>query len=141
MRVLRVFSKDQKDRAVRRIEAGETVRSVSEGTGILRNSRYQWLDAHRRMGPGWLEVKRGRKRSAGDFGARASAGPPSAAVDPSAARAPDDPAAAAKVRIAELERLVGRQQVELDFFQEALRSWDATSRSGGAPISSPSSKR
>ena len=80
MRALRVFSKDQKDRVVRRIEAGETVRSVSEGTGILRNSLSQWLDAHRRMGPGWLEVKRGRKQSAGDFGARASAGlrpPPS----------------------------------------------------------------
>jgi hypothetical protein len=47
---------------------------------------------------------------------------------------------AAQARIAELERLVGRQQLHLDFFQEALRSWDATRRSGDAPISSPSSK-
>jgi transposase len=140
MRALRVFSKDLKESAVRRIEAGGTVRAVSEDTGILRNSLYQWLEAYRRMGPGWLEVKRGRKRGGGDFGARATAGPPSAAVDPAAGRAPDDPAAA-QARIAELERLVGRQQVELDFFQEALRSWDAASQSGGAPISSPSSKR
>jgi len=29
-----------------------------------------------------------------------------------------------QARIAELERLVGRQQPDLDFFREALRSWD-----------------
>jgi transposase len=140
MRALRVFSKELKESAVRRIECGDTVRAVSEDTGVLRNSLYQWLEAYRRLGPAWLEAKRGRKPGRRDFGGRAAAGPPSASVRPAAARASDDPAAA-KARIAELERLVGRQQVELDFFQEALRSWDATSRSGGAPISSPSSKR
>jgi transposase-like protein len=140
MRALRVFSKEVKAGAVGRIEAGEAVRAVSEDTGILRSSLYQWVEAYRRMGPGWVEVKRGRKRGGGNLGARATAGPQAGALDPAVARAPDDPAAA-KARIAELERLVGRQQVELDFFREALRSWDATSRSGGAPISSPSSKR
>ena len=30
-----------------------------------------------------------------------------------------------EARIGELERLVGRQQADLDFFREALRSWDA----------------
>ena len=47
----------------------------------------------------------------------------------------------ARQRIAELERLIGRQQVDLDFFREALRSWDEKSRASGAPISSRSSKK
>jgi transposase len=65
--------------------------------------------------------------------ARAEAGPP-------AARPPDKLAKAEK-RIAELERLVGRQQADLDFFREALRSWDEKRRGSGAPISSRSSKK
>ncbi len=54
---------------------------------------------------------------------------------------PPDDLAKAKARIGELERLVGRQQADLDFFREALRSWDARRRGSGAPISSPSSKK
>jgi hypothetical protein len=47
----------------------------------------------------------------------------------------------AKARIGELERLAGRQQADLDFFREALRSWDEKRRGSGAPISSRSSKK
>jgi len=47
----------------------------------------------------------------------------------------------AQARIAELERLVGRQQTDLHFFREALRLWDATSHVSGAPTSTRSSKR
>ena len=56
-------------------------------------------------------------------------------------RRPINEATPAKARIAELERLIGRQQADLHFFREALRLWDATSRSGGAPASMRSSKR
>lgn len=50
----------------------------------------------------------------------------------------------AERRIAELERKIGRQQVELDFFQRALRQVrDVHQRSGtpGATASTRSSKR
>jgi transposase len=50
----------------------------------------------------------------------------------------------AERRIAELERKIGRQQVELDFFQRALRQVrDVRQRSGrpGATASTRSSKR
>jgi transposase len=47
--------------------------------------------------------------------------------------------AQARARLAELERLVGRQQVDLHFFREALRLWDATSQESGAPTSTRSS--
>jgi hypothetical protein len=51
--------------------------------------------------------------------------------------------AAAEKRIAELERKIGQQQVELDFFQRALRQVGASRPiSGpGAKASTPSSKR
>jgi transposase len=47
----------------------------------------------------------------------------------------------AKARIGELERVIGRQQVDLDFFREALRLTDTTPPSGVATNSTRSSKR
>ncbi len=58
-----------------------------------------------------------------------------------AAAASGDELAKARARIAELERIIGRQQADLHFFREALRLWDATSRSGGAPTSTRLSKK
>jgi hypothetical protein len=49
--------------------------------------------------------------------------------------------AKAQARIAELERLVGRQQADIDFFRKALRSWDEKRRVSDAPICSPSSRK
>ena len=50
----------------------------------------------------------------------------------------------AQARIAELERTIGRQQVDLDFFRKALRLIDASqpdSPAPGAVASTRSSKR
>ena len=52
----------------------------------------------------------------------------------SAAR-PSDELKKAEARIAEIERVIGRQPPYLHFFREALRLWDATSPDGGAPTS------
>ena len=141
MRVLRIFSAELKEELVRRAKAGESVRALSAETGVLRSSLYQWLEADRALGPAGLNRKRGRPRKdrGPPFGPMAGE-PPSADLGPPALGPPDD-LPTAKARIAELERLVGRQQLHLDFFHEALRSWDAASRSGDAPISSPSSKK
>ena len=52
--------------------------------------------------------------------------------------------AGAQKRIAELERRLGQQQLELDFFKEALRRVEALRRPSngpGATASTPSSKR
>jgi transposase len=47
----------------------------------------------------------------------------------------------ANTRIAELERLVGRQQIDLDFFRQALRALERPAAQGKpAPASSKSSK-
>jgi hypothetical protein len=56
----------------------------------------------------------------------------------------DEQLAAARARIAELERKIGQQQVDIDFFQEALRQVKGARRASAAPgvtASTRSSKR
>jgi hypothetical protein len=131
----RHLSTEEKLALLRRIEAGERLATVAAETGVLRKSLYEWRAAFRAQGAGGLNRKRGPKP-----GGRAALDPPPADAGPPAARPPDE-LTKAKARIAELERLVGRQQADLDFFREALRSWDDRRRGSGAPISSPSSKK
>jgi hypothetical protein len=135
MRSSRPLTTQEKEALVRRLEAGERVAALAAETGVFRKSLYEWRAAYRAMGAAGLNRKRGPKP-----GGRAAVDPASAAAGPPAAR-PPDALARAKARVAELERLVGRQQADLDFFREALRSWDAKRRGSGAPISSPSSKK
>ena len=49
--------------------------------------------------------------------------------------------ARAQARIAELERKIGKQQMDLDFFREALRLIDARDRSSRATPSTRSLKK
>ena len=130
----RLLSAEEKEALVLRLEAGERVLPLSKETGVLRKSLYQWRAAYRALGAAGLDRKRGPKPG------RAPDGPSAAASGPPDARPPDD-LAKAQARIAELERLVGRQQADIDFFRRALRSWDETRRVSDAPICSPSSKR
>lgn len=136
----RVFSTELKEEIVLRLEAGERIAAVAAETGIRRKLLYQWRDAYRALGVAGFNRKRGPKRGwkqARSSALQALASPISGS---SGARSADE-LARAKARIAELERTIGRQQVDLDFFQRALRLWDATSPSGGAPISTRSSKK
>jgi transposase-like protein len=139
MKRLGRLSVDQKLALLRRIEAGERVAEVAKSAGVLRKSLYEWRDAFRAFGAAGLNRERGPNR------VRALDGPAAAASGPPNARTrfgpPTDNLAKAKKRIAEFERLAGRQQADLDFFREALRSWDEKRHASGAPISSRSSKK
>jgi hypothetical protein len=84
-----------------------------------------------------MEERRGGPRGGG--GGAGAPAPPRAAD--AAAPRPADELIQAKARIAELERLVGRQQADLHFFREALRLWDATMPSDVALASTRSSKK
>ena len=118
MKERRVLSTAEKAELVRRVARGERLAAVASESCVLRKSLYEWRAAYESFGVSGLNRKRGPKPG----------GPP-------------DDLAKAHGRIAELERLVGRQQADLDFFRKALRSWDEKRRVSDAPICSPSSKK
>jgi transposase len=132
----RVFSAAFKQAAVERVEAGEPVGAVARELGVARRVLYRWREAWRAEGAAGLNRKRGRK-----VGWRKR--PPTAPPDEEV-RSPDARALLerAERRIAELERLVGRQQADLDFFRRALQALDASAeQSKPATPSTRSSRR
>ncbi|MBZ5681652.1 MAG: helix-turn-helix domain-containing protein [Acidobacteriia bacterium] len=97
--------------AVRRVLAGESVRAVAENLGIRRKRLYVWKDRYAELGEAGLVHRRGgRPRKQAPV-----------ATTGSEALAGRGELLAARKRIAELERKVGQQELELDFFGEALR--------------------
>jgi transposase-like protein len=138
----RIFSREFKEAAVRRILAGERIRAVADDLGLHRQLLYTWLDYYKRGGPDAL-VPRGRPWKAVALARRqalgqAPSGHPRRRADVEKGEPPPDP------RLADLERKVGQQALELDFFKEALRHVKEPPRpSGGrgARASSRSSTR
>ena len=136
------LSTPSKEALVRRMETGERISDLSKETGVLRKSLYEWRAAYRAFGAAGLNRKRGRKVGWNrDLAGRAASAPSSSPDAVAAAARPADELAEAQARIAELERLVGRQQVDLHFFREALRLWDATTPNDVAPASTRSSRQ
>lgn len=125
----RKFTRRFKLAALDRMAAGENVCALARELKIRRKLLYDWRDKYRARGPDALRGQ-GRPRKV------VAAGPiemPALTTDADAAQ-----------RIAELECKIGRQQVELDFFQRALRQVGAPSlvKAGpGAAGSTRSSKR
>jgi transposase-like protein len=126
----RTWSRDLKISAVKRMLAGENTTALAKELKVRRTILYRWRDSYRKDG------------------ARAFPGRPG--PRPRSMQSIDDvrleaagSLAAAEKRIAALERKIGQQQVELDFFQRALRQVGASQPiSGlGAKASTPSSKR
>lgn len=107
---VRRFSLEFKLKALQRLEGGETVSALSAEFGVHRQLIYKWKDAAR---AGRLGRRRGRPSKA------------EALVRQSGEA---DALAAARRKIAELERKVGQQAIELDFFQGALRRIKASRR-------------
>jgi transposase len=119
----RKFDRDFKLEAVRRLLAGETVRALSEELKVLRKDLYSWRKLFRAGGAEALRPL-GRPRKADGV-----------VTSKVQKRARDvvagDPASSE--RIAELERKVGQQQIELDFFRQALRRVREARRPNGRP--------
>jgi transposase len=129
----RVFSREVKLAAVRRMLAGENVSALARELKLRRKLLYAWRDSFRSGGPEALRT-RGRPRKSAVV-APAVAGPP---------RGPADALATAQRRIAALERKIGQQQLDLDFFRHALRQVAGKRRpidGPGATASTRSSKR
>ena len=132
----RVFSREFKLGIVRRMLAGENVSVLARELKLMRKELYVWRDRFLAGGPEALRGPgRPRKAERTLLGARGGAPPP------------ETPAAeleAARRRNAELERKVGQQQLELDFFRQALRQVKEARRPSvgpGVTGSTKSSKR
>lgn len=104
----RVFSRDYKMRAVERMLAGESGSALARELQLRRKLLYEWKDAYLVGGVRALRPRgRPRKGEQLELPPRVSPG--------------RGELLRARRRIAGLERIVGRQQLENDFFVEALR--------------------
>ena len=125
----RQFPTAYKLKAIKRIERREGVLPVARELGISRNILHDWIKVWKAHGPEGLNRKPGPK-------------PGPRKLRPLATY--DDKRSAltrANARIAELERLVGRQQMDIDFFRQALRALERPAAQGKpASASSKSSK-
>ena len=125
-----VVSAEAKRRAVERLAAGGSASVVASDLKVHRQRLYEWQELVRQGG---LEALRGPGRPRKG----ALEGPPlkSALLNDGAA---------ARRRIAELERKIGEQQADLDFFRQAFRHVKARQQAGAQPgvlRSGKSSKR
>jgi transposase len=123
----RVFEREFKVLAVERLLAGESAAALSHELEVSRGRLSQWCGQYRRYGPEGLR-RAGRPRQT------------DAKLEP-VVKAED--LATARQRLGELERKIGQQQVELDFFRRALwRVGEARQPSDepGVKASTPSSR-
>jgi transposase len=127
----RVFSREFKLSAVRRVLAGENVSALARELKVGRKDLYIWRDRFRSGGP---EALRGRGRPRKAVVVGRSAGHPTKKM------APDRDLDTARRRIAELERKIGQQQIDIDFFQRALRQVKGARRPSAAPGVTASTK-
>jgi transposase-like protein len=139
-RRFRTYSQEFKLAAVRRVLGGEKIRAVAQELR-LGNLLYTWLDHYEQGGADAL-VPRGRPRKAEAWARRRALVQQPSRQARAYGHAGRDPARDS--RPVELERKVGQQAVELDFFKQALRQVKESHRpSGGrgARASSRSSTR
>jgi transposase-like protein len=114
------WSREFKLAAIGRLKTAPTVGGLAAELGVTRQMLQRWRRAYEAGGAEALNLP-GR----GGGGVRVVS-------PPEAAEAPGDTLAAARQRIAELERKVGQQELDLDFFRAALQHVEAPApRSGG----------
>ena len=100
----RVFTREFKEGVTQRILNGESVSALHQELQIKRSILYRWRDAYRKEGAAGLQRPVGR--------------PPGV---PNPPRAPASPEEATARRVAELERKIGQQALDIDFLQRAFK--------------------
>ena len=123
----RAFGREFKVSAVKRMIAGESVAALSRELRVPSGHLYKWC---RHFRQGGAEALRPACRPRKGFGV----------LDLESGK----DLATARKRISELERKVGQQQVELDFFRQALRQVEGARQPSdglGVPASTRSSRR
>ncbi|MER8537557.1 transposase [Mesorhizobium sp. M1005] len=132
------FSEEEKLSMLLRMQRGENVSRLADELGIHRQRLYSWREQLRVCG-NLTPSRQGRPKK------RPPEAPPdrqalAAGFALSAEQRRADGLTKARRRIVELERKIGQQQVELDFFQEALRHVRGSQQQKDAPGGAASSK-
>ena len=130
----RTFSREFKLKAIERMDAGENVSALSRELGVKREILYRWRTQYREGGELRLRERRGRPKLAEAQAMAVERGVAGEAAD----------LAQARCQIAELERKIGQQQLDLDFFRGALRRIEVSRQASetlGATVSSSRSRR
>jgi transposase len=117
--------------AIKRLEAGEAVLPLARKLGVSRKLLHDWRKAWKLHGPAGLNRKRGPKP--GPRKLRPLAEP--------AAKGSGRELAQARAKIAELERKIGQQALDIDFFHKALRALKAVDRQGSITAASRKSSK
>ena len=100
----RVFTREFKEGVVERILNGESVSALRQEVQIKRSVLYRWRDAYRKDGAAGLQRPVGR--------------PPGVPNPPRPVASPEEVVAR---RVAELERKIGQQALDIDFFRRAFK--------------------
>ena len=100
----RVFTSEFKAGVAQRILNGESVSGLHQEFQIKRSVLYRWRDAYRKDGAAGLQRPVGR--------------PPGVPNPPRPAASPEEAAAR---RVAELERKIGQQALDIDFLRRAFK--------------------
>jgi transposase len=112
----RVYSREFKLAAVKRALSGESVAELSRELGVPGGHLYKWCQHYR---AGGADALRPACRPRKGFGVLDLEG--------------SNDLATARKRIGELERKVGQQHLELDFFRAALRQVEGARQPNDGP--------
>jgi transposase-like protein len=120
----RVFTREFKEGVVERILNGESVSALHQEVQIKRSVLYRWRDAYRKDGAAGLQRPVGR--------------PPGVPNPPRPVASPEEVVAR---RVAELERKVGQQALDIDFFRRAFKRVKESRRKNTADGATASTER
>jgi transposase len=102
----RVFTSEFRVEVAKRIVQGESVSKLHQELEIKRSVLYRWRDRYRKEGAGGLDRAIGR---------------PAGVPNPTVAKPGVSQEEALRRQVAELERKIGQQTLQLDFFKRAFK--------------------
>jgi transposase-like protein len=120
----RVFSPEFRSGVAKRIVGGESVSKLHHELHIKRAVLYRWRDAYRKDGEAGLQRAIGR--------------PPGV---PNPVRPASSETEQLRQQIAQLERKVGQQAVQLDFFRRAFKRVKESKQTNGNAGATASTRR
>jgi len=120
----RVFSAEVRVQVAQRILQGESVSKLHHELDIKRSMLYRWRDTYRKEGAAGLARPIGR--------------PPGVRPAPKPGASAEE---ALRQQIAALERKIGQQAVQLDFFKRAFKRVKESSQSSASAGATASTRR